>query len=107
MKALDSHRQGLYNSEMVKEKRDDESRRGGGGHYMEALKVAIADDNELMLDMLGELISSDKDLNIVGKAKKRRGDLSDNQRTETGCCTFRSDYAEDGWTYCYGICKSR
>ena len=36
---------------------------------MEALKVAIADDNELMLDMLGELISSDKDLNIVGKAK--------------------------------------
>ena len=52
MKALDSHRQGLYNSEMVKEKRDDESRRGGGGHYMEALKVAIADDNELMLDML-------------------------------------------------------
>ncbi len=69
MKALDSHRQGLYNSEMVKEKRDDESRRGGGGHYMEALKVAIADDNELMLDMLGELISSDKDLNIVGKAK--------------------------------------
>ena len=36
---------------------------------MEALKVAIADDNELMLDMLGELISSDKDLSIVGKAK--------------------------------------
>ena len=35
---------------------------------MEALKVAIADDNELMLDMLGELISSDKDLSIVGKA---------------------------------------
>ena len=33
---------------------------------MEALKVAIADDNELML---GELISSDKDLSIVGKAK--------------------------------------
>ena len=41
---------------MVKEKRGDESRRGGGGHYMGALKVAIADDNELMLDVLGELI---------------------------------------------------
>ena len=36
---------------------------------MEALKVAIADDNELMLDMLGELISSDKELSVVGKAK--------------------------------------
>ena len=36
---------------------------------MEALKVAIADENELMLDMLGELISSDKELSVVGKAK--------------------------------------
>ena len=59
MKALDSHRQGLYNNGMVKGKSGgDESKKGvEGGHYMEALKSGLADDNELMLDMLGELIS--------------------------------------------------
>lgn len=36
---------------------------------MENLSVAIADDNERMLDMLENLISTDKDLSIVGKAK--------------------------------------
>lgn len=33
------------------------------------LDVAIADDNERILDMLDEIISADKDLNVVGKAK--------------------------------------
>lgn len=36
---------------------------------MEQLTVAIADDNEKMLDMLEEIISMDKELNVVGKAK--------------------------------------
>ena len=36
---------------------------------MEQLSVAIADDNERLLDMLDEIISSDKMLNVVGKAK--------------------------------------
>ncbi len=36
---------------------------------MEQLTVAIADDNERMLDMLEEIISMDKELNVVGKAK--------------------------------------
>lgn len=35
---------------------------------MEQLNVAIADDNERMLDLLGEIIEGDKDLNLVGKA---------------------------------------
>lgn len=35
---------------------------------METINVAIADDNERILDLLGEIISSDKDLNLVGKA---------------------------------------
>lgn len=34
---------------------------------MEQLNVAIADDNERMLDLLGEIIEGDKDLNLVGK----------------------------------------
>ena len=36
---------------------------------MKHLNVAIADDNERMLDMLENIITSDKSLNIVGKAK--------------------------------------
>ncbi len=35
---------------------------------MGEINVAIADDNERILDLLGEIISSDKELNMVGKA---------------------------------------
>ena len=33
---------------------------------MEKLNVAIADDNEKMLDLLGNLINGDKELELVG-----------------------------------------
>lgn len=36
---------------------------------MGQLNVAIADDNERILELLGEIISTDKDLSLVGKAK--------------------------------------
>ena len=35
---------------------------------MEKLNVAIADDNEKMLDLLGNLISADQELELVGHA---------------------------------------
>ena len=35
---------------------------------MEKLSVAIADDNEKMVEMLGKLIEEDKTLELVGKA---------------------------------------
>ena len=35
---------------------------------MERLNVAIADDNDRILDLLGEVIGNDKDLTLVGKA---------------------------------------
>ncbi|MDO5135663.1 MAG: sporulation transcription factor Spo0A [Eubacteriales bacterium] len=35
---------------------------------MEKLNVAIADDNEKMVELLGRMIEEDKDLNLVGKA---------------------------------------
>ena len=35
---------------------------------MEQLSVAIADDNERILELLGEIVSSDKELSLVGKA---------------------------------------
>ena len=36
---------------------------------MEHLSVAIADDNQKILDVLGNIISTDKDLDLVGRAK--------------------------------------
>ena len=35
---------------------------------MEQLSVAIADDNERMLEILSDIVDSDKELNLVGKA---------------------------------------
>lgn len=40
-----------------------------GEKRMEHLSVAIADDNQRILDMLETVISMDKELNLVGKAK--------------------------------------
>ena len=35
---------------------------------MEKLNVAVADDNERMVEVLGKIIEEDKDLELVGKA---------------------------------------
>ena len=35
---------------------------------MEKLNVAIADDNEKMVEILGKMIDEDKELELVGKA---------------------------------------
>ncbi len=35
---------------------------------MEKLNVAIADDNEKMVEVLGQIIEEEKDLELVGKA---------------------------------------
>ena len=35
---------------------------------MEKLHVAIADDNERMVQLLDSIVSSDKDLEVVGRA---------------------------------------
>lgn len=40
-----------------------------GGLGMEKLNVAIADDNEIMLDLLSSIVKSDEGLDVVGTAK--------------------------------------
>ena len=50
-----------------------------GKGFMEKLNVAIADDNERMLNLLGEIVESDKDLKLVGKARNGE-DLSHYKR---------------------------
>lgn len=39
---------------------------------MEKLNVAIADDNEKMVEVLGQIIEEDKDLELVGKAHNEK-----------------------------------
>ena len=46
---------------------------------MGEIRVAIADDNERILELLGEIVSSDKDLSLVGKAPGDPG-------KRAGCC---------------------
>ena len=45
---------------------------------MSKLSVAIADDNERMLRLLENIVSSDKDLSVVGTAK-------DGEAAQRGC----------------------
>ena len=48
---------------------------------MEHLNVAIADDNQRILDMLETVIGMDKELNLVGESEKNgERDVSDYQR---------------------------
>lgn len=53
---------------------------------MEKLNVAIADDNERMLRLLGAIIESDEELNVVGTAKDGGRGLQCDQDKGTGCC---------------------
>ena len=60
---------------------------------MEKLNVAIADDNEKMVEVLGQIIEEDKDLELVGKA-------------HNGRCGSGYYYAENGRTGSNGeICQ--
>ena len=47
---------------------EEKEQHGYGGQVMEKLNVAIADDNEKMLDLLENLINEDKELELVGHA---------------------------------------
>ena len=60
---------------------------------MSEINVAIADDNERILDLLGEIVESDHELRLVGRA---------NNGEDAGRGPAGSDYAEDGWLKRYG-----
>lgn len=38
---------------------------------MEKLNIAIADDNERMVRLLGDIVRSDEELQVIGTAKAR------------------------------------
>ena len=74
---------------------------------MEKLNVAIADDNERMVQLLDNVVSSDEELQVVGKAGRRRTTLRDYKGKRTGYCVIRHYYAKGRWTDGYGSRQQR
>lgn len=72
---------------------------------MREVNVAIADDNERILDMLGEIIEQDQDLNLIGKADNGEDIYHLIKEKKPGCCITGSDHAKDGWIKCDGKSK--
>ena len=65
---------------------------------MEKLNVAIADDNDKMVEILGRMIEEDNDLDTGGKSTQRRRNMYHYQGKRTGCGSSGYYYAKDGWT---------
>lgn len=67
---------------------------------MEKLNIAIADDNALMVQLLDQIVSSDEELRVVGKAGNGEEliDIIYHQRKEAGCGFDGYYHAEAGRT---------
>ena len=67
---------------------------------MAEMKIAIAEDNRQALDMLGNILESDKEIQVVGKAENGTDAYNMIVKTKpdiSGC----SD-AGNGWNFGYG-----
>ncbi len=69
---------------------------------MEQVNVAIADDNERILDLLEEIINMDKELHVVGKAKNGEEMCQIIRNKQPDVVLFEPDHAENGWSDCDG-----
>lgn len=63
---------------------------------MGKLNVAIADDNEVMRDLLEEMVTSDDELHLIGMAKDGEEACHLIRGKRTGCCIIGYYYAETG-----------
>ena len=46
--------------------------KGNDGEIMGKIKVVVADDNELMLDMISTILKNDDDIEIIYKKRNKR-----------------------------------
>ena len=60
---------------------------------MEKLNVAIADDNERMVDLLSTLVKGDKELELVGQAADGQEIYKIIKEKRAGCCAAGYYYA--------------
>ena len=74
---------------------------------MEKLNVAIADDNEKMVEVLSKIIDQDEELKLVGKAHNGEEICNIIKRKTAGCGCTGYYYAESGRTFSDGAIQSR
>ena len=65
---------------------------------MEKLNIAIADDNALMVQLLDQIVSSDEELRVVGKAGNGEELIDIIKEKEAGCGFDGYYHAEAGRT---------
>lgn len=73
---------------------------------MNHLSVAIADDNQKILDLLEKVIGTDQELDLVGKAKNGEEMCRIIKEKNPDVVLLRPDYAENGRTDCHGSDQS-
>ena len=73
---------------------------------MEKLNVAIADDNEKMVEVLSRIIDQDEDLKLVGKAHNGEEicNIIKEKAAGRGCSGYY--HAQAGRAFCNGTVKS-
>ena len=69
---------------------------------MDKIRVAIADDNKLMADVLEEIIQQDQDMEIVGKASDGEEAYQLIRSEASGCHAAGYYHAQTGWIKCHG-----
>ena len=72
---------------------------------MEKLNVGIADDNELIVSLLSDIVAQDEELRVVGTARRRS--ISDDKNKTAGCGIIGYHYARNGRACCYGQDQKR
>ena len=73
---------------------------------MEKLNVAVADDNEKMVEILGRMIEEDKDLTLVGKAHNGEEICNIIREKKPDVVVLDIYYAENGRFDSYGTLQS-
>ena len=70
---------------------------------MERLNVAIADDNERVLELLSDIVNNDKGLTLVGKANNGEEDLKAHNINNAEEFVNFADFFAGGMKDCYAI----
>lgn len=69
---------------------------------MAEMKIAIAEDNRQALDMLGNILESDKEIQVVGKAENGTDAYNMIVKTKPDIVFLDVVDAGNGWNFGYG-----
>ena len=74
---------------------------------MEKLNVGIADDNELIVSLLSDIVAQDEELRVVGTARNGEEAYQMIKNKTAGCGIIGYHYARNGRACCYGQDQKR